>query len=1582
MRIIQAVLVTLFVSSCGGGSSNDNTPTNPTTPTPTNQAPTITLNEEFELFEGESFSTDVLVADADGDNITVSLSGDDAQLFTLTSSNVLSLTSALDYELLTQDNNDNILDIIISASDGTDTTNQRLQLIIKDAVEGRIIDGPVSGAKVFLDINNNLALDDNEPFFESNADGYFSLKQAVPPGAKLVSVGGTDTVSNKVLTDTVFAFPLNEQTAFANVSPISTLVALSSPETVQSLLDNVGEGLSVADLLQTDTWEDAEDNSEKAQQSQVLNTQIISVMNTAKAITGQDTAAALVSVANVITQSTDLSVLSKLSQPEAIENVLTSIVTESSTTNIDTDVIKAIAQTVASTNDAVEKNQDLITTSEIVQIVVVVQESLPTQIKNVVSGDISVEEFEEASETINQTVVVDSDNDGIPNFSDAFPNDATESVDTDLDGIGNNADADDDGDGVEDTFDAFPLDSTESVDTDLDGIGNNIDADDDDDGVLDNSDAFPFDATETLDTDRDGLGNNADTDDDSDGVADIFDSFPLNASEAIDTDQDNIGNNSDTDDDGDGVLDANDAFPLDATEYVDTDLDGIGNNNDSDDDGDGIFDNNDAFPLDFSESVDTDLDGIGNNADTDDDGDGVIDSDDMYPLDATQFKDTTSPVIILNGSASVTVEMGSNYEDAGAIVTDDVDNALQVNIQSNVNTQVLGNYTVTFNVNDLSGNAAQSVVRTVIVIATNTEVGTGQLTWGKHEYLRPQIEQAQASVVGMGEFFLGAAGVMLSDRHVLAKVAVITRGLEVDKNRKVVNIWGEVSAMKEVYWANLGDKESLCIIELETPFQNYHVPVIAQRDASEGELVFQVSHSAHVSNGNKGWAVSFGESMADFNMSDGLGGTTIPPLTAYANMDGNYGAGVFNEQGELIGLASGAQFSDITSPWYIPDKPLHNTIINSLETRSSTLTYDLSSIKNMMAQINLVSVPGGNKELPVNQLDVYETVLSDEEISVIEPVSEQSKNSVVTISQGGCSGTLFAKDLVLTNAHCVVYNRQLDIGFKGGEQLRGDAIALNEIIDLAVIKLRASPPSYYSPADISNVGFENGDIGYGLGSPGALWGKFGGWHVSPMKAKGYRRGDFIMSGYILPGSSGSGVFDSNGNLSSVLWGSGYGHEYLLVEGPLDRQDPHPFELSPSSHKSATVTMADFPTLMEFATRFNGNTQTQHEYIYDSVVTKDGQTYAVGRTYREGTNRALITRLTSQAQWDTTFKSDIDILDSSAVSIKQSTDGFLYILLQSIYGPQQIIRLLEDGTLDDDFANNGILNLDIGRNHLAIDMTIDQLGRLIVTGTVLSDEQGANIYVARWDASGQIDTTFNNAGWAELDVAGYGDYPQKVIVQDNHILVGGHTTIRNQDFAESDILLARFSETGQLDASYGENGLVFTQLREYDHEQLSDMALQSDGKLIVTGQNRGFGRVTVLRYLANGSLDPDFGDEGVVMLEDRYEIDVGVTILASDDGDIMVAGNFFERTSDLIEPGEGHYKIVVYRLDDKGRLNEDFAQGGRALLHSGNDDYAQVIKSLANGDTLIIGNSHSSDGAAPSIAVLSEKGDVNMELNQN
>ena len=115
---------------------------------------------------------------------------------------------------------------------------------------------------------------------------------------------------------------------------------------------------------------------------------------------------------------------------------------------------------------------------------------------------------------------LDTDADGVIDYLDAFPSDATETVDTDSDGVGDNADTDDDDDGVSDVSDAFPLDATETLDTDSDGIGNNFDTDDDGDGVADDSDVFPLDSNESLDTDSDGTGNNADTDDDGDGEND------------------------------------------------------------------------------------------------------------------------------------------------------------------------------------------------------------------------------------------------------------------------------------------------------------------------------------------------------------------------------------------------------------------------------------------------------------------------------------------------------------------------------------------------------------------------------------------------------------------------------------------------------------------------------------------------------------------------------------------------------------------------------------------------------------------------------------------------------------------------------------------------------------------------------------------------------------------------------------------------------------------------------------------------------------------------------------------------------
>jgi uncharacterized delta-60 repeat protein len=65
-------------------------------------------------------------------------------------------------------------------------------------------------------------------------------------------------------------------------------------------------------------------------------------------------------------------------------------------------------------------------------------------------------------------------------------------------------------DGIQDLYDAFPLDASEWLDTDGDGNGNNADPDDDNDGVPDAQDAFPLDASESDDSDGDGVGDNSD----------------------------------------------------------------------------------------------------------------------------------------------------------------------------------------------------------------------------------------------------------------------------------------------------------------------------------------------------------------------------------------------------------------------------------------------------------------------------------------------------------------------------------------------------------------------------------------------------------------------------------------------------------------------------------------------------------------------------------------------------------------------------------------------------------------------------------------------------------------------------------------------------------------------------------------------------------------------------------------------------------------------------------------------------------------------------------------------------------------
>ena len=85
------------------------------------------------------------------------------------------------------------------------------------------------------------------------------------------------------------------------------------------------------------------------------------------------------------------------------------------------------------------------------------------------------------------------------------------------------------------------------------------------------------------------------------------------------------------------------------------------------------------------------------------------------PITVEPGCDTTAPVITILGANPATVLVGLTYTDAGATVTDDFDPSLTLNTVSTVNTAVAGTYTVTYSVEDDSGNDS-TATRTVIVI--------------------------------------------------------------------------------------------------------------------------------------------------------------------------------------------------------------------------------------------------------------------------------------------------------------------------------------------------------------------------------------------------------------------------------------------------------------------------------------------------------------------------------------------------------------------------------------------------------------------------------------------------------------------------------------------------------------------------------------------------------------------------------------------------------------------------------------------------------------------------------------------------
>lgn len=136
--------------------------------------------------------------------------------------------------------------------------------------------------------------------------------------------------------------------------------------------------------------------------------------------------------------------------------------------------------------------------------------------------------------------------------------------------------------------------------------------------------------------------------------------------------------------------------------------------------------------------------------------------------------------------------------------------------------------------------------------------------------------------------------------------------------------------------------------------------------------------------------------------------------------------------------------------------------------------------------------------------------------------------------------------------------------------------------------------------------------------------------------------------------------------------------------------------------------------------------------------------------------------------------------------------------------------------------------------------------------VISGAFGKQFLLARFNTNGSLDLSFGDGGFA-IGLPGLeGRFNSLIIQSDNKIVAAGFATTNESIFA-------RFNTDGSLDPSFGDGGVVV--IPGPRTAVANDVTLQSDSKAL----GAGFicNDAALYRMLVNGTLDPSFGGDGIV-----------------------------------------------------------------------------------------------------------------------
>jgi uncharacterized delta-60 repeat protein len=266
----------------------------------------------------------------------------------------------------------------------------------------------------------------------------------------------------------------------------------------------------------------------------------------------------------------------------------------------------------------------------------------------------------------------------------------------------------------------------------------------------------------------------------------------------------------------------------------------------------------------------------------------------------------------------------------------------------------------------------------------------------------------------------------------------------------------------------------------------------------------------------------------------------------------------------------------------------------------------------------------------------------------------------------------------------------------------------------------------------------------------------------------------------------------------------------------------------------------------------------------------------------------------------------------------------------------VARFNPDGTPDRSFDGDGIRTIDSAGLELVTDIALQPDGKIVLVGSTSVNFDGA---VYRLTAQGELDKTFDQDGAVGIDSGGQENLNAVAIQPDGRIVVAGSTTVGN------DAAVYRLLTTGELDKTFDGDGA-----RGIDSggtEYVNGLALQPDGKIVVTGFTSVGDDATVYRLLTSGAPDTTFDQDGAVGI-DFGGLDHTNDVVVQPDGRIVVVGT-----------GGPNEDAAVARLTATGQPDPAFGTAGEVLVDAGGEEILWDV--LLQPDGRILGTGETTNG---------------------